>query len=114
MPRSSAETSVRMARKIWKNLSREALARLAEIAGQYNFSVAAGDLTYLDGGWYVTHTGLLGLARRKRCAGIHVEPVPAFCDASLNGGHSRQQCTRPTLAAVLLDMVMPILQMFLL
>ena len=82
MPRSSAETSVRMARKIWKNLSREALARLAEIAGQYNFSVAAGDLTYLDGGWYVTHTGLLGLARRKRCAGIHVEPVPAFCDAS--------------------------------
>ena len=49
-----------MARKIWKNLSREALARLTEIAGQYKFSVVAGDLMHLDNGWYVTHTGLLG------------------------------------------------------
>ena len=78
----SIQISIRMARRIWKNLPREALARLAEIAGQYNFSVAAGDLTYLDSGWYVTHTGLLGLARRSHCAGIHVEPIPAFCDAS--------------------------------
>ena len=37
---------------------------------------------YLDSGWYVTHTGLLGLARRNCCAGIHVQPVPAFCDSS--------------------------------
>jgi hypothetical protein len=34
----------------------------------------------LDGRWYVTHTGLLGLARRKRCAGMNVQPVQAFCD----------------------------------
>jgi hypothetical protein len=26
--------------------------------------------------------GLVRLARRNRCAGIHVQPVPAFCDAS--------------------------------
>jgi hypothetical protein len=71
-----------MARKIWNNLSREALARLADLVEQYKFSVAAGDLMYLDNGWYVTHTGLLGLARRSHCAGIHVEPVAAFCDAS--------------------------------
>jgi hypothetical protein len=37
---------------------------------------------YLDNSWYVTHTGLLGLARRSHCAGIHVQPVPAFCDVS--------------------------------
>jgi hypothetical protein len=71
-----------MARKIWNNLSREALARLTELVEQYKFSVVAGDLMYLDNGWYVTHTGLLGLARRSHCAGIHVQPVPAFCDAS--------------------------------
>ena len=70
-----------MARKIWNNLSREALARLTELVEQYKFSVATGDLMYLDNGWYVTHTGLLGLARRSHCAGIHVQPVPAFCDA---------------------------------
>lgn len=25
-----------------------------------------------DNGWYVTHTGLLGLARRHRCAGARI------------------------------------------
>jgi hypothetical protein len=78
----AVQTSIRIARRIWNNLSREALVRLAEIADQYEFSVGAGDLIYLDSGWYVTHTGLLGLARRSRCAGIHVQPVHAFCDAS--------------------------------
>jgi hypothetical protein len=71
-----------MARRIWANLSREALSGLREIAELHNFSIGAGDLTYLDNGWYVTHTGLLGLARRNRCAGIHVRPVPTFCDPS--------------------------------
>jgi hypothetical protein len=83
MPRKiSIRTSIRLARRIWTNLSPQALARLREIAAQHEFSVGAGDLIYLDNGWYVTHTGLLGLARRNRCAGIHVQPVRAFCDAS--------------------------------
>jgi hypothetical protein len=30
----------------------------------------------LEGRWYVTHTGLLRLARRSHCAGISVESVP--------------------------------------
>ena len=74
--------SIRMARRTWSNLSREMLNRLREITEQHNFSVAAGDLTYLNNGWYVTHTGLIGLARRNRCAGIKVRPVPTFCDPS--------------------------------
>jgi hypothetical protein len=78
----STTAFLRMARRIWANLSREALSRLRELAEQHNFSIAAGDLTYLDNGWYVTHTGLLGLARRNRCAGIHVRPVSTFCDPS--------------------------------
>ena len=74
--------AVRMARRVWPNLSREALSRLKEIVDQHKFSIPAGDLTYLENGWYVTHTGLLGLARRNRCAGIHVRPVPDFCNPS--------------------------------
>src|SRR5271169_3264756 len=46
----------------------------------YQFSVASGDLLLLENGWYVTHTGLLRLARRRRCVGMHVEPVIAFSD----------------------------------
>jgi len=76
------QTSLRLARKIWPNLSREALARLREITEQYEFSIRAGDLTYLENGWYATHAGLLGLARRNRCVGMHVRPVADFCDPS--------------------------------
>ncbi|HSZ01556.1 MAG TPA: hypothetical protein VK788_18805 [Terriglobales bacterium] len=80
--KNAAVQTIRMARRIWSNLSPQALIRLREIASQHDFSVGAGDLIYLDNGWYVTHTGLLGLARRSRCAGIHVRPVSNFCDPS--------------------------------
>ena len=82
--KSAGQTSVRMARRIWENLSREALTRLREITTQHDFSVGAGDLMYLNNGWYVTHTGLIGLARRKRCSGIHVEAVNSLCDSGAN------------------------------
>jgi|SRR5580658_2235380 hypothetical protein len=85
MPSKTAvRTSLRAARKIWTDLPREALIRLKEIATQHHFSVGAGDLIYLNSGWYVTHTGLIGLARRKRCSGIHVEAVDSLCDSAAN------------------------------
>lgn len=56
--------------------------RLEVLTREFHFSVPAGELQILDGGWYVTHTGLLGLARRKRCQGIHVETVESLCDSA--------------------------------
>src|SRR6185437_12629381 len=53
-------------------------ASLQEYSRQFLFSVAAGDLLLLDSRWYVTHSGLLRLARHKRCTGIQVRPVPEF------------------------------------
>src|SRR5271167_1552741 len=81
---TAVRTSIRTARRIWNNLSREAVTRLGEIATQHDLSVGAGDLIYLNNGWYVTHTGLIGLARRKRCSGIHVEAVDSLCDSAAN------------------------------
>jgi hypothetical protein len=83
MSATDVQMSIRRARKIWKNLSDSAVIRLREIANQHDLSVVTGDLIYLDSGWYVTHTGLLGLARRNRCAGIHAHPVANFCDPTL-------------------------------
>ena len=80
--RKSTKASIRAARRVWANLSREGIRRLREITDQHHFSIPAGDLTYLENGWYVTHTGLLGVARRNQCAGIHIRPVPNFCDPS--------------------------------
>ena len=42
--------------------------------------MASGDLLYLNSSWYVTHAGLLRIARRERCSGIHVALIPKICD----------------------------------
>src|ERR1700686_1367523 len=69
----------KMARSIWGPLTKPAAAALKELLKSFRFSVGQGDLQYLEKGWYVTHTGLIRLAQRRRCAGIHVHPVPEFC-----------------------------------
>jgi hypothetical protein len=73
----------RIAKQLWGDISPTALRGLKELTSEYLLSIASGDLLLLDGRWYVTHTGLLGLARRKRCAGINVRPVPTFSDPSV-------------------------------
>ena len=59
-------------------------AHLKVLGQDHGFSIEAGELQVIDGKWYVTHTGLLRLARRKRCRGIHVEAVDSLCDSSAN------------------------------
>jgi hypothetical protein len=68
---------------LWGNIPPTALHGLKELTSEYLLSIASGDLLLLDGRWYVTHNGLLGLARRNRCAGINVRPVPTFSDPSV-------------------------------
>ena len=72
--------NITLARALWGNFNQCASSGLRELLRDHHFSIAAGDLIFLDGRWYVTHTGLLRLSRRKRCSGINVRPVRAFCD----------------------------------
>src|SRR5690349_21309548 len=71
-----------LAEILWGKMPQLALDALEDLARRYSLSIASGDLLYLAGKWYITHSGLLGIARRKHCAGIIVQPIPAFCDAS--------------------------------
>ena len=59
-------------------------SQLKVLSRDYGFAIGAGELQILDGSWYVTHTGLVRLARRKRCRGIHVEAVDSLCDSTSN------------------------------
>jgi len=59
-----------LARQLWGEPSRIALLTLRDLTVRYSLSVAAGDLQFLEGRWYVTHSGLLQLASRKGCRGI--------------------------------------------
>ncbi len=63
-------SNANLARQLWGEPSRIALHTLRDLTVRYSLSVAAGDLQFLEGRWYVTHSGLLRLASRKGCRGI--------------------------------------------
>jgi hypothetical protein len=77
---SSFASNKRSARKRWGNVSPEGWQTLKQLINDHQLSVASGDIVLLEGRWYVTHSGLLALARRKKCSGIHVEAVFTLCD----------------------------------
>ena len=76
----SFRSNVKVARQLWGEPSRIALRSLRELTAKYSLSVAAGDLQFLDGRWYVTHSGLLQLASRRGCRGINTTLQDKFSD----------------------------------
>src|SRR6266436_4024199 len=76
--------NLRLATSMWGKLPPGAVKGLKEMEIRYSFSIALGDLLYLDCRWYVTHSALLRLANRARCTGIRVQPMYEFCDASVS------------------------------
>ena len=77
-------TNLRDALNIWGELPKIAFRDLKELTLKYALSVAGGDLQLLDGRWYVTHTGLLRLAFRRRCGGIRTTAVHRLSDSAAN------------------------------
>jgi hypothetical protein len=78
----SFRTNAKLARQLWGEPSRIALRSLRELTAKYSLSIAAGDLQFLDGRWYVTHSGLLRLASRRGCCGINTTLEEKFSDCA--------------------------------
>lgn len=73
--------NIRFAKAVIGNaLPPNLLRQLRELTQNFELSLRSGDLLYLHGGWYVTHTGLIRLAARRRCRSIHVRPIADFSD----------------------------------
>ncbi len=70
----------RFAKSLYRGVSKSVLRALRELVQRHQVSVASGDVKYFDGAWYVTHSGLLRLAERRHCAGIHSRPILASSD----------------------------------
>jgi len=71
------------AKKIWPQAVHGIKSEQLEVLLRtYRFSVKRGDLQLLGGRWYVTHIGLLGLAARMLCCGVHTETIGEFCEQS--------------------------------
>jgi hypothetical protein len=74
--------NLRAAKRTWgPYLERLAVETLKYLSDDLHVEIAFGDLLLLNNNWYVTHTGLLRLARRKKCCGIHVQAVDSLCDS---------------------------------
>ncbi len=76
----SFQINKRMAEHTWGRLSARLVTSLRSLTSDYSLSVGRGDVICLDGRWYITHSGLLRLASRRRCFGIQVEMVRDLCD----------------------------------
>ncbi len=68
--RSSSRVEVNLAKSLWGEIGAVKSRELRELMSRYRLSVSLGDITYIDHRWYVTHSGLLRLASRRRCCGI--------------------------------------------
>jgi hypothetical protein len=81
---ASWRTNARRARAIWGRLSAATIDSLKQLTDGFALSVVAGDLQLLENRWYVTHSGLLRIAQRRRCSGIKTVLQDALSDPLAN------------------------------
>lgn len=63
-------SNARQARAIWGELPKSTLHALKDLTNEHRLSVNRGELQLLEDRWYITHTGLMRIATRRRCRGI--------------------------------------------
>jgi hypothetical protein len=84
LPNALSRRNSGLARKKW-NLEpkHQLLATLKWLSEDFKLSVSAGDLILLQSNWYVTHAGLLRIARRNRCSGMRVQFIQELSDTAV-------------------------------
>jgi hypothetical protein len=70
--------NLRAVKNLYPQVTDLQLLFLREVSRSQHLSITAGDMIMLNGRWYVTHSGLLRVAQRKRCSGIKTELQASF------------------------------------
>src|SRR5512133_3075779 len=73
----------RLFEREWPQLSASDKQQLQNLVGNCAATIRVGDVQLLDGNWYVTHAGLLRIAKRNRCSGIQTEVATELSDPAL-------------------------------
>jgi hypothetical protein len=81
---SSIRSEMHLAQRIWAWVERPKFAELRKLVTIHRVSVALGDVSYIDGHWYITNAGLLRLAHRVGCSGIGSVLQQRLSDAATN------------------------------
>ena len=77
--------NVAYARLHWPaECSKQVLSKLRELTTTFRISAERGDVCIIDGGWYITSAGLLGIADKRRCQGIRSHLLSSLSDPSSN------------------------------
>src|SRR6202008_2635989 len=77
---SVPQSQISVARSLWGELPPTAMDSLANLVRRFGISVSLGDVQYIDGRWYITHSGLLRIAHRRGCSGLRINLLSKFCD----------------------------------
>jgi len=82
---SLVRQNTKLAKLLWSGeLKPSSLSALRKLTHESGLALAAGEILWLQGGWYVTSLGLLRLAKENHCHGIHAYAVSKLSDATNN------------------------------
>ena len=76
--------NLRLVKRVYPALGQEDLGSLRDLTRTLGLSVSLGEVQYIDGRWYVTHTGLIRIAQRRRCLGIRTVLQERQSDPAVN------------------------------
>jgi hypothetical protein len=74
--------NVSAAKKAYAGIPKSQLNVLRELTISLRLSVRRGELLQVDGKWYVSHSGLIRIAHRRRCCGIETNVEQQMTDSS--------------------------------
>src|SRR5438876_3566732 len=63
--------NIQFARQIYSGIPQYQLTILRDLSLSLGLSVSRNELLWIGGGWYVSHSGLLRIAHRRKCLRIH-------------------------------------------
>ncbi len=104
-----SETEI-AASQVWGDLPQTAIDSLLNLVKRFEISVSLGDVQYLNGRWYITHSGLFGIADRRRCSGLTTNLLLSCLIRRLAAGSSGQRFSSPPDRRGSSVTAMPILQ----
>ena len=62
--------NLRLVKQLYPQLTQRDFRSLRDLTRTLRLSISQGEILWIDGKWYVTHAGLLQIARRAQCLGI--------------------------------------------
>ena len=74
--------NVSMAKRLYPGITKSQLAVLRSLTFDLSLSTRRGELLQIDGKWYVSHSGLIRIAHRRRCSGIVTSVEQEMTDVS--------------------------------